>query len=332
MRAMRRRVIDHDVARWSSEFLEALARGAAASRQGDYASDAEPSGSAGDGTSNVAGGRGKLDVDTPPRYSGIPEPLTGALREFARKGQVLVALDFDGTLAPEVAEPATARALPEAREAIRRLLAMPRTRVALVSGRSLADLESVAADFPDSVLLVGSHGAEIRLDAGTRFEPLDPAEQQELATLGEILGDVADRHDAVWLEYKPAGFALHTRLATEENSRIARLVALQEVGDALDPDGVLVRDGRTTIEFAIRGTTKGEALEHLRQYTGADSVFFAGDDVTDEDGFAALGPDDVGLKSGEGQTLANYRVAGPAQIAKALHRLADFRDGDVHEQ
>ncbi len=328
MRAMRRRVAEHDVARWSHEFLDALARAASGHQDGRYAHE----GSLPTSASAKPEVRSAVDVDTPPRFARIPEPLTGALRELARKPRILVALDFDGTLAPEVDDPATARALPEARAAVLRLSAMPRTRLALVSGRSLADLERVAGDFPDGVLLVGSHGAEIRLDVGTRFEPLEAREIDGLDALDEILSDVAVRHDDVGLERKPVGFNLHTRHASEKDSRNARLIALREVGDALDAEDVVVRDGRTTLEFAVRGTTKGEALEHLRQYTDADAMFFAGDDVTDEDGFSALGPDDVGLKSGIGQTLANFRVPGPAEVAFAIHRLADFREGDVHEQ
>jgi len=272
-----------------------------------------------------------VDVDTPPPYSRLPEPLTGALRELARAKRILVALDFDGTLAPEVDDPAKARALPEARAAVLRLLAMPLTRVAVVSGRALGSLESVA-DLPDEVLLVGSHGAEIRLDAGAELDPLDPEERDELATLGEVLEDVAAGLDDVWIEPKPVGFALHTRLATEADSRIAHLEARAEVRAALDDADVVIREGKNVLEFSIRATTKGQALEHLRRYTGSDAVFFAGDDVTDEDGFEALGPDDVGVKSGQGATLANFRVPGPAEVALVLARLADFRDGDVHEQ
>src|SRR6188768_1124490 len=104
-----------------------------------------------------------VDVDTPPKFSRLPEPLVGALRELARTRTLLVALDFDGTLAPEVDDPARARALPAAREAVLRLLAMPRTRVAVVSGRAIESLEEVV-DLPDNTLLVGSHGVEFRLD------------------------------------------------------------------------------------------------------------------------------------------------------------------------
>lgn len=270
-----------------------------------------------------------VDVDEAPRFSRLPEPLVGALRELARTRRLLVALDFDGTLAPVVDKPDQARATPEAREAVLRLLAMPNTRVALISGRSIQSLEQVA-DLPDRTLLVGSHGIELRLDAAAGSVALQASELRQVQVMGEVLGRVADSFDQVWLEPKPAGFALHTRLATENDSRMAHLVALRET--AAEIDDVTVRRGKDVLEFSVRSTTKGEAVAHLREYTTATAVFFAGDDVTDEDAFAALAADDVGLKSGDGVTLANFRVPGPLQVAFALALLADLREGDVHEQ
>lgn len=233
-----------------------------------------------------------VDVDTPPRYSRLPEPLVGALRELARTKRLLVALDFDGTLAPEVDDPEQARALPDARAAVLRLLAMPNTRLALVSGRAMASLEAVA-QLPDSALLVGSHGIELRLDSPDDQFPLDADELEKVKRINTVLGDVVDSLDEVWIEAKPAGFAVHTRLATELNSRIAHLVARNEVN--AEVSGVHIREGKNVLEFSVRSTTKGDAIEHLRRYTQADAVFFAGDDVTDEDAFAALSADDVGL-------------------------------------
>jgi trehalose 6-phosphate phosphatase len=259
----------------------------------------------------------------------LPGALTGALREFARARRVLVALDFDGTLAPEVDSPEQARALPEARDAVLRLLRMRNTRVALVSGRSLKSLIQVA-DLPDETLLAGSHGIEIRLDHPDDQVSLNTAELEQVDVLHEVLGEVADAIDQVWLEVKPAGFALHTRLATEHNSRVAHLVALSEA--QAEVENLTVREGKNVLEFSVRSTTKGEAVEHLRRYVAADAVFYAGDDVTDEDAFEALLPHDVGVKSGEGPTGAAFRVAGPEEVAAVLTALATFRDGDVHEQ
>jgi trehalose 6-phosphate phosphatase len=270
-----------------------------------------------------------VDVDTPPNFSRLPEPLVGALRELARTRDLLVALDFDGTLAPVVDKPDQARALPAAREAVLRLSVMPHTRVAVISGRSLSSLEEVA-DLPDHVLHVGSHGVELRLDEPAATFDLTDTEQIRIVHLEEKLSEVADNLDQVWLEPKPAGFALHTRLATEENSRVAHLEALEEFGD--DADEYTVREGKDVLEISVRTATKGDSIEHLRAYTNSTAVFFAGDDVTDEDGFEALEADDLGLKAGEGATLANFRVKGPEDVARVLTLLADLREGDVHEQ
>ena len=121
----------------------------------------------------------------------LGDALVGALREFARAPRVLVALDFDGTLAPEVDVPAHARALPESHEAVLRLAALPRTRVAIVSGRALASLIEVAG-VPDDVLLVGSHGIELRLDEPGDPVSLETAELERVDVLREVLADVAD--------------------------------------------------------------------------------------------------------------------------------------------
>lgn len=253
---------------------------------------------------------------------GVPDRLRAALRELAATDRILVALDFDGTLAPEVDDPARARALPEAREAVLRLLVLPATRVALVSGRALESLEKVS-QLPDEALLVGSHGIEIRLDPEEDAVRLNTDELEKVGRLEDVLKGIARGIDNVWIEDKPAGFALHTRLATERHSRVAHVVALSEA--RAEVQGVTVRKGKNVLEFSVRSTTKGEAVQHLRRYTGATAVLYAGDDVTDEDAFAVLGPGDVGIKSGEGTTAAAYRVRGPEQVAHALSMLAEFR-------
>lgn len=252
----------------------------------------------------------------------LPEALRGALAELARAPRLLVALDFDGTLAPEVDDPEQARALPEARDAVLRLRDAPGTRVALVSGRALDSLIRVSQP-PRDVLLVGSHGVELRLDDADPHPGLDAAELARVATLHAVLERVAERFENVWVEAKPAGFALHTRLASVDDARAAQQTASREVGRELE--GLTVRRGKNVLEFAVRSATKGEAIERLRHYTAADAVLYAGDDVTDEDAFAALHPGDLALKSGPGDTIAPFRVPGPAEVAHALATLATLR-------
>ncbi len=247
--------------------------------------------------------------------------LASDLEQLAAARRLLVALDFDGTLAPEVDRPDDARALPEARAAVLALLDLPDTWVAMISGRAMASLEHVT-QLPETALLVGSHGVEVRHDGVTEVA-LDAAERSRVADLGSTLQSIADAFDGVWVEAKPAGHALHVRLANEADAAEAESRALAETG--AEENGLTVRRGKNIVEFSVRDTTKGEAVRMLRTLVEADAVLFAGDDVTDEDGFAALRSGDLGLKSGPGETAAAHRVAGPAEVARVLARLAELR-------
>ena len=253
----------------------------------------------------------------------LPADLEPALARLAGTPELLVALDFDGTLAPEVDVPDDARALPEAHDAVLALLELPHTAVAFISGRAMQSLQHVA-QLPESALLVGSHGVEVHTDGRTEVD-LDDAELARRDALGATLEGIAEGLEGVWIEVKPAGFALHTRVAGDAETATAERRALAET--ELEANGLTVRRGKNVIEFSVRSTTKGEAVERLRRQTGATAVLFAGDDVTDEDGFAALGPGDLGLKSGDGETRASHRVTGPREVASTLRMLAEKRAG-----
>ena len=248
--------------------------------------------------------------------------LDDALRSFAGPGRILVALDFDGTLAPLAPRPGGARALPEASAAVVRLLGMPDTSVAFVSGRALDSLVD-AAEPPAGVLLVGSHGIEVRLDDGAEPLALDAAERDRVESLRRALEEAAEPYAGVWIETKPAGSALHTRAASDDDTRAVERDAIARAEAAVE--GLTTRPGKGILEFSVRDATKGDGIALLREHVGADRVLYAGDDVTDEDGFAALGAGDVGIKVGEGETAAAFRVADPEQMAAALAALADAR-------
>ena len=145
--------------------------------------------------------------------------LSDALGRLATTPRLLVALDFDGTLAPEVDQPMAARPLPESKEAIRRLLELEGTSVALVSGRDLASLDRIS-EMPEQVLLVGSHGIEVRI--GGEVTSLTDDELARRAVISEALHTAADGREGVFVEEKPAGLALHTRLADEATTTEVR--------------------------------------------------------------------------------------------------------------
>ncbi|WP_338077164.1 trehalose-phosphatase [Cellulomonas hominis] len=235
---------------------------------------------------------------------------------------VLLALDFDGTLAPLQDDPEASRVLPAAADALRALAAHPdRVRLALVSGRALADLHRLA-EVPPGTVLIGSHGAE-RARVGEHgldrdVVALDDDQAGRLARLGEEMQAVARGRDGVWVETKPAAVVVHTRLADPEVGDAAEQEALA-VGARL---GSVTLHGKKVVEVSVLTADKGAALVDLRDELGAGAVVCAGDDVTDEDAFRALGPDDLTLKVGEGRTVARYRTPDPQALALLLADLA----------
>ncbi|MGO2586185.1 MAG: trehalose-phosphatase, partial [Brachybacterium tyrofermentans] len=83
--------------------------------------------------------------------------------------------------------------------------------------------------------------------------------------------------------------------------------------------------GKEVVEFSVVHTSKGAAIDALARASAADAWLYLGDDVTDESVFARLGDRDVGIKVGEGDTAAGYRVAGTDEVAAALKRLSELR-------
>jgi trehalose 6-phosphate phosphatase len=243
--------------------------------------------------------------------------LDDAVRTVAGAPHLLVAMDFDGVLAPIVAVPSDARPLPVSAAAIGSLSTLPDTTVALVSGRGLADLAAVSG-FGTPIRLIGSHGGEFD-DGGA---VLDDAQRERLERLRAELRELVDGEPGVTLEEKPAGVAVHVRSAPPDVGE--RVLDAVRTGPASQP-GIETTPGKAVLDLAVLQVNKGLALDLLRERLEPDAVLFAGDDVTDETAFTRLRPGDVGVKVGPGETAAQYRVPGPAEIGALLQELLAVR-------
>ena len=244
--------------------------------------------------------------------TAVPEDLDDALRRLAAQRPLLLASDYDGVLSPLVGDPSAAVAEPGAAEAVSRLAAVDGVTVAMVSGRGVRDLQTTSG-FAGDLRWVGSHGAE--LDGPLSGELADRRD-----ALVRLLEPVVGRVPGARLEVKPASVAVHVR---EMPDRIAAATLLEEV-DALAGPSLTKKPGKQVLELAVTDADKGTALRRLRSETGAAAALYLGDDVTDEDGFRALGPDDVTVKVGEGDTAARFRVADVPGAVAVLQRLADL--------
>ena len=251
----------------------------------------------------------------------IEAELHAALRRLATTPRLLVALDFDGTLAPLVERAEDARALPASAAAVRALAALPHTTTALISGRALDSLRAVA-DPPADTMLIGSHGAETWTGPDRAPLALTPEQSDLLARAVAVVEQVVAAHAGTRIEFKLAGVVLHTRTAADDVADAA--VAAARAG--LAPlDGVSITDGKRVLEISVVEADKGQGLALLRQAAAATAVFFAGDDVTDEHAQRTLGAGDIGLRIGPGETAAPFSVASPEAFTEVLEELAALR-------
>ncbi|HWJ85571.1 MAG TPA: trehalose-phosphatase [Cellulomonas sp.] len=244
--------------------------------------------------------------------------LSAAIAATARP--LLVALDFDGTLAPLQDDPSRSRIVPAGVGVLARVAAAPDVSLALVSGRALHDLHALA-EVPAGTFLIGSHGAErarvTRFGLDRDVVQLTDDEADRLAALGARAAQIARGKDGVWVETKPTAVVVHTRLAQDADADEAETAALA-LGAELG-SGVL--HGKDVVEISVLHANKGESLAALRAELGAVAVLYAGDDTTDERAFAVLGDGDVGIKVGDGPTAARFRVASADELVEALATL-----------
>lgn len=244
--------------------------------------------------------------------------LESALEALASAPVLLIASDYDGTLSPIVDDPEKAVPDRESMVALASLAQLPSTHVSVISGRALRDLARLTA-LPTEVHLVGSHGSEFDQDF---VRNLSRGEVELRERVRKALESIAGSGNGFTVEVKPASVAFHYRNAPEREAE----AAVRRVLDGpAGFEGVYTKHGKMVVELAVVGTDKGKALEIIRGRVGASAALFLGDDKTDEDAFATLAGPDVGVKVGEGESLARFRVGDTHDVARLLAQLFERR-------
>jgi trehalose 6-phosphate phosphatase len=234
-------------------------------------------------------------------------------------GGSAVLLDIDGTLAPIVARPELA-AVPAATLGSVGRLAERFGLVACVTGRSLADGRSLVP--LDGVVIVGNHGLEWQDGDRIGMPPGVAARRDALRALLPAIGGCADVVGAR-LEDKGVIAALHFRGLDDPDG--ARERAERILAPTVAGSGLALRHGRLVLEVAPDvGVDKGTAVRALREAHGVRRALYAGDDLTDRDGFREA---DVSVAVASEETppevlaAADLVVQGPAELAALLERL-----------
>ena len=237
-----------------------------------------------------------------------------ALMAFAAE-RVLLAFDFDGTLAPIVFDPRAAAMRDTTRALLKRVAR--RYPVVVLSGRSRQDLLPRLANIP-LVEVVGNHGMEWKDSVSPEAQRLRRWVPKLVAALRGIEG--------AWVEDKGPSITVHYRGARHpaQTERAVRRVLVKLHAP------VRAMHGKCSVNIVpTHAPTKGTALQRLIERHHVASALFAGDDVTDEDAFAVAGREPVltvRIRHSK-KSKAEYFVKTQCEIDKVLQLLLHARSG-----
>jgi trehalose 6-phosphate phosphatase len=239
------------------------------------------------------------------------------LEQFSRSN-VLLAFDYDGTLAPIVADPARAEMRVGTRDLLRTLTRL--YPVSVISGRARADAQKRLGG--GDVEVVGNHG----------LEPwqASPRLSEEVRRWIPLLRERFAALPGVEIEDKTFSLAVHYRRSREKKK--ARAVIAKAVAALGD---VRVIGGKLVVNLIPPGApNKGNALERERARLGCDTAIFVGDDKTDEDVLSLDQPGRLlGIRVGRSRkSAAAYYIPNQRAIDDLLEALIDFRRAAPHRR
>jgi trehalose 6-phosphate phosphatase len=246
---------------------------------------------------------------------------------FIPECNIALFLDVDGTLLEIAATPDSVRVPAALRNTLRLASAREEGAVALISGRSLSELDRL---FTGRWPAAGQHGLERRNAQGRYTRPA--VDTDLLHPARKILAELQSRHKGLLLEDKGTALAMHYRLA-HRSEPLVREVMTQLAGPLRDR--FVLRSGKCVIELAPAGYSARTAIEAFMSeepFRGRIPVF-VGDDSIDEDGFAAVNAlGGYSIRVGKAApSAARYNFGSvSAVIAWLRERNLNFKRGSAH--
>ncbi|HET7747708.1 MAG TPA: bifunctional alpha,alpha-trehalose-phosphate synthase (UDP-forming)/trehalose-phosphatase, partial [Vicinamibacteria bacterium] len=253
-----------------------------------------------------------------------PLPLSPAeaIEAYLAAERRLILLDYDGTLVPFAARPKEAIPPAHVLSLVARLVRLPATTVAIVSGRSRADLESWFGRTP-GLWLVAEHGALIRPPGAGRWELIRSGPPEDWkGRVRPVLEHAVDRTPGSLIEEKEFALVWHHRLSDPEFGEWLAHELVATLEEMLAQTELQAMRGQKTVEVRLAWAHKGAAVERLMAlHPGTTFRMAIGDDHTDEDLFTGL-PEAWTVRVGPGASAARYWLSSPAEVVGFLDRLA----------
>ncbi|EMA35122.1 trehalose-phosphatase [Halobiforma nitratireducens] len=250
----------------------------------------------------------------------LEERLTWVRERIDGGSALVVCLDFDGTLAPIVDDPAEATPTEANRRIVAALSDHPAISTAVVSGRALSDVRE-RIDGPS--IYAGNHGLELARNGSLAVHPIARKRARLIETVCETLETALESVPNARVENKGVTATVHVR-SVPAAARPIVAERTHTVVDRIGGDDLEISSGKRILEIepAIPWG-KGNAVELIVADAPPDAVpIYVGDDVTDESAFRAVEPDGIGVRVGDdAPSAASSRVEGPDDVAAFLEWL-----------
>ena len=241
--------------------------------------------------------------------------ITEAFRESKHR---LLLFDYDGVLVPFRSNPYKADPPARLMKILRKLAAIPRTDVVIVSGRSKDDLIEWFGEEPIS--LSAEHGAFLRKAGAKRWQAPSEVDNSWREVVLPILQIYTEKTPGSVIETKDSALVWHYRKASPYYAQKHLVVLKRLLPRYAKRYELIIEQGKMILEIRSRGTTKGNVAE--RWLTKRPSFVLAiGDDYTDEDMFRALPDWAYSVKVGRGRSAARFRVQNSDKVIALLEKL-----------
>ncbi|MCB1166822.1 MAG: trehalose-phosphatase, partial [Leptospiraceae bacterium] len=295
MSAMYERVCRNNVHYWSRSFLDDLIRSA----------------------EEFADRRSPVTMLTVARRQQLKE-------EFAASKERLLLLDYDGTLAELQTLPLAAAPDQELRDIMERLVALPDTSVAIVTGRKRQEIQDWMGRYP--VIISAEHGLWIRMVDGDWDRQIPDSQEIEwLQAVEDIFEQFNLKTPGSFTEKKEAALAWHYRLSDPTFGKWQARELVMHLKNVLSGARLDVLDGKAVVEVRVQGVHKGNIIPYLQmQGKSFDFYLAAGDDTTDEHLFQAIPEGGWTIKIGAGYTHAHHRLNGVRDFRSLLKFICEF--------
>ena len=283
MTTMREYLQNHNVFRWSHDFLNAV--------------------------DDMMNNQRQVETDL---------PLQSFATEFENARQRLLLFDFDGTLAPIVNDPAEAKPSETTRQALHRLA--ENSDIVVISGRNRVFLEQTFADIP--IQLVAEHGAFLK-KPDQDWQRLDLSTDDWVEPIRSLFNQYVERFPDSFVEGKETAIAWHYRKVQSDDVETQAMELANQLRAMSSATPLTVIQGSKVIEVKPALHSKGTVASSIYEQASYDFIVSIGDDTTDEDMFRQLPNSAYTIKVGPGTSFARYRLARQRDVEMLLQLLSE---------